>query len=106
IDRPGFFYEPTVLTDVRPGTVAFTEEIFGPVAAVSRARDVDEAIRLANDSPFGLGGAVFTADLEKGAGVARRLEVGCAFVNEMVKSDPRLPFGGAKQSGYGRELAE
>ncbi len=105
LDRTGFYYAPTVLTDVEPGTVAFTEEIFGPVAAVTRARDVEHAIILANDTPFGLGGAVFTRDVQKGEHVARRLEVGCAFVNEMVRSDPRLPFGGVKRSGYGRELA-
>lgn len=105
IDRPGFYYAPTVLSEVHPGTVAFTEEIFGPVAAVTRARDVDHAVELANDTHFGLGGAVFTEDRAKGEDVALRLEVGCAFVNEMVKSDPRMPFGGVKDSGYGRELS-
>ena len=105
LDGPGFFYAPTVLADVTPGTVAFTEEIFGPAASLVRARDVDHAVELANDSPFGLGGAVFTEDRAKGESVALRLEVGCAFVNEMVKSDPRLPFGGVKASGYGRELS-
>jgi succinate-semialdehyde dehydrogenase/glutarate-semialdehyde dehydrogenase len=102
----GFYYPPTVLADVQPGTVAFEEEIFGPVASLITADDADHAVELANRSPFGLGGAVFTQDLEKGEAVARRLEVGCAFVNGMVKSDPRLPFGGVKVSGYGRELAE
>jgi succinate-semialdehyde dehydrogenase/glutarate-semialdehyde dehydrogenase len=101
----GYYYPPTVLTDVAPGTVAFAEEIFGPVASVSVADDVDHAVALANRSPFGLGGAVFTEDREQGEAVALRLEVGCAFVNEMVKSDPRLPFGGVKESGYGRELS-
>ncbi|MEX2399980.1 MAG: NAD-dependent succinate-semialdehyde dehydrogenase [Rhodothermales bacterium] len=105
LDRPGFFYAPTVLDGVEPGTVAFEEEIFGPVASVISARDVDHAVTLANDTRFGLGGAVFTEDREKGERVARQLEVGCAFVNEMVKSDPRLPFGGVKESGYGRELS-
>jgi len=103
--REGFYYAPTVLTNVEPGSVAFAEEIFGPVAAVTRARDAEHAVELANDTSFGLGGAVFTADLDKGEAVARRLDVGNAFVNGMVKSDPRLPFGGAKRSGYGRELA-
>ena len=105
LDRPGFFYLPAVLTDVEPGTVAFEEEIFGPVASLVRARDVDHAVELANDTQFGLGGAVFTRDRKKGEDVALRLEVGCAFVNEMVKSDVRLPFGGVKESGYGRELS-
>jgi succinate-semialdehyde dehydrogenase/glutarate-semialdehyde dehydrogenase len=103
---PGYYYPPTVLADVQPGTVAFEEEIFGPVASLITAEDTDHAVELANQSPFGLGGAVFTEDLDKGEAVARRLEVGCAFVNGMVKSDPRLPFGGVKASGYGRELAE
>ena len=106
LDQPGFFYAPTVLSGVESGTVAFTEEIFGPVAALSRARDVDHAVELANDTRFGLGGSVFTEDRAKGEEVAMRLEVGCAFVNEMVKSDPRLPFGGVKDSGYGRELSQ
>jgi succinate-semialdehyde dehydrogenase/glutarate-semialdehyde dehydrogenase len=105
LDRPGFYYAPTVLVGVEPGTVAFTEEIFGPVASVIGARDVDHAVDLANDTRFGLGGAVFTGDRAKGEDVARRLNVGCAFVNGMVRSDPRLPFGGVKESGYGRELS-
>jgi len=101
----GFYYPPTVLTDVEPGMVPFTEEIFGPVAPISTANDVDHAVALANDSRFGLGGAVFTGDVRKGEEVALSLNVGCAFVNEIVKSDPRLPFGGVKESGYGRELS-
>lgn len=105
LDREGFFYAPTVLAGVEPGTVAFTEEIFGPVASLIRARDADHAVELANDTMFGLGGAVFTRDRARGEEIALRLEVGCAFVNEMVKSDPRLPFGGVKESGYGRELS-
>ena len=102
---PGFFYPPTVLANVREGSVAFEEEIFGPVASLVVAEDADEAVRLANASRFGLGGAVFTEDRNKGEAIARRLEVGCAFVNEMVKSHPNLPFGGMKDSGHGRELA-
>ncbi|MFQ5568742.1 MAG: NAD-dependent succinate-semialdehyde dehydrogenase [Rhodothermales bacterium] len=105
LDGPGFYYAPTVLTDVAPGTVAFEEEIFGPVASMIVARDADHAVELANRSPFGLGGAVFTEDTSKGEQIALRLDVGCAFVNGMVKSDPRLPFGGIKESGYGRELS-
>ena len=104
-DGPGFFYPPTVLTNVREGNVAFEEEIFGPVASLIVAQDADDAVRLANASRFGLGGAVFTEDRNKGEAIARRLEVGCAFVNEMVKSHPNLPFGGVKGSGHGRELA-
>jgi succinate-semialdehyde dehydrogenase/glutarate-semialdehyde dehydrogenase len=84
---------------------AFDEEVFGPVAAVIRVADEDEAIRLANQSPFGLGAAVFTRDPARGRAIAaRRLDAGCCFVNAAVKSDPRLPFGGVKESGYGREL--
>ncbi|MDX1547996.1 MAG: NAD-dependent succinate-semialdehyde dehydrogenase [Rhodothermales bacterium] len=105
LDRAGYYYAPTVLAGVEPGSVAFTEEIFGPVAAMIVARDADHAVALANDTAFGLGGAVFTQDRDKGEQVALQLEVGCAFVNEMVKSDPRLPFGGVKDSGYGRELS-
>ncbi len=106
MDRDGFYYRPTVLSDVEPGTVAFDEEIFGPVASIVVADDTDHAVELANDTRFGLGGSVFTEDLEKGEHIAQRLEVGCAFVNKMTKSDPRLPFGGIKDSGYGRELSQ
>jgi len=105
LEREGFYYAPTVLTQVEPGTVAFDEEIFGPVASVVAAEDADHAVALANDTRFGLGASVFTSDLDKGEEMARALDVGCAFVNEMTKSDPRLPFGGVKDSGYGRELS-
>jgi succinate-semialdehyde dehydrogenase/glutarate-semialdehyde dehydrogenase len=105
LEREGYYYAPTVLTDVRPGTVAFKEEIFGPVASIVVADDAEHAVRLANDTRFGLGGSVFTEDRAKGEQMARNLEVGCAFVNEMTKSDPRVPFGGIKDSGYGRELS-
>jgi succinate-semialdehyde dehydrogenase/glutarate-semialdehyde dehydrogenase len=95
-----------VLTDVRPGMPAYDEEIFGPVAAVIAARDEDDALRLANDSTFGLGAAVFTRDAARGERIAEiRLEAGACFVNTFVRSDPRLPFGGVKASGYGRELS-
>jgi len=104
-EGPGAFYPPTVLTDVRPGMAAFDEELFGPVAALVFVADEEEAIRVANDSPFGLGAAVFTRDLARGEAIAaRRLEAGSCFVNAFVRSDPRLPFGGIKESGYGREL--
>lgn len=105
-DGPGAYYPPTVLTGVRPGMAAFDEEVFGPVAALVRVAGEDEAIELANRSRYGLGAAVFTRDLARGEAVARRLEAGCCFVNAEVKSDPRLPFGGIKSSGYGRELGE
>ena len=102
----GAFYPPTVLTDVRPGMAAFDEEVFGPVAAVVRARDAADAVALANASPYGLGAAVWSEDRTKAERVAAELEAGCVFVNGMVRSDPRLPFGGVKRSGYGRELSE
>ncbi len=105
-DSPGAFYPPTVLTNVHPGMPAYDDELFGPVAAVIRAKDEAEAIEIANDSFFGLGGAVFTRDTERGARIAEEeIEAGCVFVNEHVRSDPRLPFGGIKGSGYGRELS-
>lgn len=101
----GAYYPATVLTNVQPGSPAYDEEIFGPVAAIIGAKDEKDAIRIANDTPFGLGAAVFTKDLKKGERIAaEELEAGCCFVNALVKSDPRLPFGGIKQSGYGREL--
>ncbi|WP_127478356.1 NAD-dependent succinate-semialdehyde dehydrogenase [Sulfurivermis fontis] len=99
------YYAPSILDQVRPGMRAYEEELFGPVAIVIRARDEADAVRIANDSRFGLGGSVWTADSARGERVARQLECGCAFVNGLVKSDPRLPFGGIKASGYGRELS-
>ncbi|MGD2137020.1 MAG: NAD-dependent succinate-semialdehyde dehydrogenase [Gammaproteobacteria bacterium] len=102
---PGAFYQPSILDHVKPGTRAYHEELFGPVASVIRAADEDDAVRIANDSDFGLGGSVWTGDNARGERIARRLECGCAFVNGLVKSDPRLPFGGIKHSGYGRELS-
>jgi acyl-CoA reductase-like NAD-dependent aldehyde dehydrogenase len=103
--RRGFFYEPTVLSNVLPGNTAFDEETFGPVAALVRARDVDEAIALANNSRFGLGASIWTHDTALAESLAPRIESGNVFVNGPVKSDPRLPFGGIKTSGYGRELS-
>ena len=101
----GAYYPPTILTKVKKGMPAFDEEMFGPVAAIISAKDEAHAIELANDSIFGLGGAVFTKDKKRGEHIAATLlEAGSCFVNAMVKSDPRLPFGGIKQSGYGREL--
>jgi len=105
LDRSGVFYAPTILDQVAPGQCAYHEELFGPVALVLRARDEADALRLANDSDFGLGSSVWTADSARGEHFALQLEAGCAFVNGMVKSDPRLPFGGIKHSGFGRELS-
>jgi len=104
-DMKGAYYLPTVLTDVRKGMPIYEQETFGPVAAIIPVKDTEEAIAVANDSDFGLGGAVWTKDLKKGEAVARRIETGAVFVNGMTKSDPRLPFGGIKRSGYGRELS-
>jgi succinate-semialdehyde dehydrogenase/glutarate-semialdehyde dehydrogenase len=106
VSRKGYFYEPTVLANVRPGMIAFDEETFGPVAAVIRAKDADDAVRLANHSRYGLGASIWTNDIELAERMAGDIEAGCVFVNGAVKSDPRLPFGGVKESGYGRELAE
>jgi succinate-semialdehyde dehydrogenase/glutarate-semialdehyde dehydrogenase len=103
-DGPGFFYPPTVLDHVTPGMAAFDEETFGPVAAITRVADATEAIALANRTEFGLGAALWTRDLERAAHLARELDAGAVFVNGMVASDARLPFGGIKKSGYGREL--
>ncbi len=102
----GAYYPPTVLTDVKRGMPAYTEELFGPVAAVIPAKHERAALKIANDSSFGLGAAVFTSDVAKGERLAaEELEAGACFVNALVKSDPRLPFGGIKESGYGRELS-
>ena len=102
----GAFYPPTLLIAVDKGMPAFDEETFGPVAAVIRAKDETDAIRLANDSPFGLGAALWTRDRARAERRAAQIEAGAVFVNGVVKSDPRLPFGGVKRSGYGRELSE
>lgn len=104
IDGPGAYYPPTVLDHVTPGMTAFVEETFGPVAAIIRARDADHAIELANDSEYGLGAALWTADAGRGRALSRRIEAGAVFINGMTASDPRYPFGGIKRSGYGREL--
>ena len=101
----GAFYQPSILDRVKPGMRAYHEELFGPVASIIRAVDEDDAVRIANDTDFGLGGSVWTQDSDRGERIARQLQCGCAFVNGLVKSDPRLPFGGIKNSGYGRELS-
>ncbi|MEO5992365.1 MAG: NAD-dependent succinate-semialdehyde dehydrogenase, partial [Arthrobacter sp.] len=105
IDGPGAFVEPTVLTDVTPGMRAFSEELFGPAAVVYKVASVEEAIELANGSPYGLGGAVFSADAEKAKAVADRLDTGMVFINSVAETQADLPFGGVKRSGVGRELA-
>jgi succinate-semialdehyde dehydrogenase/glutarate-semialdehyde dehydrogenase len=105
-DNDGAFYPPTVLTDVKKGMTAYDDELFGPVAGIIVVKDEKEAVEVANDSIFGLGAAVFTADAARGERIAaEELDAGCCFVNSFVKSDPRLPFGGVKESGYGRELS-
>ncbi|MFI6675727.1 aldehyde dehydrogenase family protein [Kribbella sp. NPDC050470] len=105
VDGPGYFFEPTVLTGTAPGMPAFDEETFGPVAAVAVARDGDHAAELAGATPYGLGLSIWTGDPDRGVRLARRITSGAAFVNAVVASDPRVPFGGTKRSGYGRELA-
>jgi len=105
-DQPGAWYPVTVLTDVRPGMPAYSEELFGPVASIVPVADEAGAIRVANDTAFGLGASIYTGDAERGEKIAAELiDAGNCFVNGIVKSDPRLPFGGTKQSGYGRELS-
>ena len=105
IEGPGVFYKASILDGVGPGMRAYSEELFGPVAIVIRARDEADALRIANASDYGLGGSVWTQDSARGERVARQVQSGCTFVNGFVKSDPRLPFGGIKRSGYGRELS-
>jgi succinate-semialdehyde dehydrogenase/glutarate-semialdehyde dehydrogenase len=103
-DGEGFFYAPTLLSGVGPGMAAWDEETFGPCAAVHTVLNADAAVAAANATVFGLGATLFTADLDRAARLAGQLECGAVFVNDMVRSDPRMPFGGTKQSGWGREL--
>ena len=106
--RPGrgYFYQPTLLVDVADSSPAWREELFGPVAVLVRAKETDAAIALANDTIYGLGANLWTRDLARAQLLASRIQAGSVFINGMVASDPRLPFGGVKQSGYGRELSE
>jgi succinate-semialdehyde dehydrogenase/glutarate-semialdehyde dehydrogenase len=105
IDRPGAFMQPTILANIKPDNPAFRDEFFGPVALFFRVKDEDEAVALANDSDFGLGGSVFTSDIARGKRVARRVDTGMMFVNHPTWTSADLPFGGIKNSGYGRELS-
>ena len=105
IDRPGWFMQPTILTNIKPENSAFREEFFGPVAMFFRVKNEDEAVALANDSDFGLGGSVFTEDIVRGRRVASRIDTGMVFINHPTWTAADLPFGGIKNSGYGRELS-
>lgn len=105
VEGPGNFYEPTVLADVAPGMTAFVEETFGPVAAITIADNVEHAIELANNSDYGLGGNLWTSDIGRAQQIARRMETGGVFINGFSTTNARIPVGGVKQSGYGRELS-
>ena len=105
LERKGYYYAPTIISDVKKGMVAYEQEFFGPAATVIKVKDEEEAIFVANDTEFGLGASLWTSDLEKAKSLAKQIDSGSVFINGMVKSDPRLPFGGIKLSGFGRELS-
>ncbi len=106
LDRKGYFLEPTILTNIKPENPAYYQEFFAPVALIFRVKNEEEAINLANDSPYGLGGTIITKDIERGKHVARQIETGMVFINQATWTAPDLPFGGVKNSGYGRELSD
>ena len=106
IERTGYFMEPTILTDVKPDNPVYYQEFFAPVAMIFRVKDENEAITLANDSPFGLGGTIITADIARAKKLASQIETGMVFINSPAVTAPDLPFGGVKHSGYGRELSD
>jgi succinate-semialdehyde dehydrogenase/glutarate-semialdehyde dehydrogenase len=106
VDRPGYFLEPTILTNIKPENPVFHQEFFAPVALIFRVKNDDEAVKLANDSPYGLGGSVITKDIERGKRIARQIDTGMVFINQATWTAPDLPFGGVKNSGYGRELSD
>lgn len=105
IDRPGYYMQPTILTNIKSTNPAYSEEFFGPVALFFRVKNEDEAVALANDSAFGLGGSIFTRDVARGKRLASRIDTGMVFINHPTWTTPDLPFGGIKTSGYGRELS-
>jgi succinate-semialdehyde dehydrogenase/glutarate-semialdehyde dehydrogenase len=105
VERDGFFYQPSILDRVTAKTRAWHEELFGPVAIVIRAASEQDALRIANETRFGLGSSIWSKDAARAEQLAAHIQAGCTFINGMVKSDPRLPFGGVKASGFGRELS-
>ena len=102
----GYFYSPTILTDISKDMPVYSQETFGPVFSVFKCSNIEQMLDLANDTDFGLGGSVWSNDQEKALSLAHKIETGAVFINDFMKSDPRLPFGGVKKSGYGRELSE
>jgi succinate-semialdehyde dehydrogenase/glutarate-semialdehyde dehydrogenase len=106
VARPGYFLEPTILTNIQPENPAYYQEFFSPVAMIFRVKNDEEAVKLANDSPYGLGGSIITKDIERGKRIARQIDTGMVFINQACWTAPDLPFGGVKNSGYGRELSD
>ena len=106
VDRPGYFLEPTILTNIQKENSAYYQEFFAPVALIFQVKTDEEAVKLANDSPYGLGGSIITKDIERGKRIARQIDTGMVFINQATWTAPDLPFGGVKNSGYGRELSD